>query len=80
MGEANTYHNKLRSGIILATGSTNGQGEFEEVSGGTLSGLARRDSDGAKVLVTNPHAVSNVTPHAHPHSLWARQPPPTSCR
>ena len=47
MGEANEYHNKLRSGIILATGSTNEQGEFEEVSGGTLSGLARRDSDGA---------------------------------
>ncbi len=61
MGEANTYHhNKIRSGIILATGSTNEQGSDVVVTDiGTLSGLARRNSDGAKVLVTNALPVSN---------------------
>ena len=43
MGQANTHHDKLRSGIILATGSTNEQGSDVVVTeAGTLSGLARR--------------------------------------
>ena len=50
MGQANAHHKKLRSGIILATGSTNEQGSDVVVNDkGTLSGLARRNSDGAKV-------------------------------
>ena len=67
MGQANTHHNdKLRSGIILATGSTDEQGSDVVVTEvGTLSGLARRNSDGAKVLVTNLHIITgNITaPH-----------------
>ena len=58
MTEANTYHNKLRSGITLATGKTNELGLLQPVSAGTLSGLARRNSDGAKVLVTNSHVIT----------------------
>ncbi len=51
MGEANTYHNKLRSGIILATGSTDEQGSAVVVTEiGTLSGIARRNSDGTQSL------------------------------
>ena len=50
MTEANTYHNKLRSGIILETGSTNEQGSDVVVNDkGTLSGLARRNSDLPKI-------------------------------
>ena len=59
MTEVNTHHNKLRSGIILETGSTNEQGSDVVVTNrGTLSGLARRKSDGAKVLVTNLHIIT----------------------
>ncbi len=58
MAEANTYHNKLRSGIILSTGRTDEQGTSQPVSQGTFSGLARRDSDAAKVLVTNSHVIT----------------------
>ena len=57
MGKANTHHNKLRSGIILATAKRNERDEIEGVSQGTLSGLARR-SDGRKVLVTNLHIIT----------------------
>ena len=65
MGEANTHHNdKLRSGIILATGRTDELGLLQPVSGGTLSGLARR-TDGRKVLVTNLHIITGdiTAPH-----------------
>ncbi len=58
MGQANTHHNTLRSGIILATAKRNERGEIEGVSQGTLSGLARRNMDGAKVLVTNLHVIT----------------------
>ena len=57
MTEANNNHNKLRSGIILATGRTDELGLLQPVSGGTLSGLARR-ADGRKVLVTNLHIIT----------------------
>ena len=58
MTEANNNHNKLRSGIILATGTTDEQGSDVVVSNiGTLSGLARR-ADGRKVLVTNLHIIT----------------------
>ena len=51
MTEANTHHNdKLRSGIILTTGSRAELGSEVTLNDiGTLSGLARRNSDGAKV-------------------------------
>ena len=65
MTEANNYHQTLRSGIILATGTTDEQGSDVVVTNkGTLSGLARR-ADGRKVLVTNLHVITGdiTAPH-----------------
>ncbi len=61
MTEAINYHQTLRSGLKLISAKRNERDEIVEVIDGTLSGLARRNSDGAKVLVTNLHIIT--APH-----------------
>ena len=58
MGQPNKHHGKLRSGIILTSAERNERDQLEVVDIGTLSGLARRNSDGRKVLVTNLHIIT----------------------
>ena len=49
MGERTTHHRPLVAGIGISASSG---------AKGTLTGLATRNSDGKKVLVTNLHIVS----------------------
>ena len=60
MGATNTEHGKLVSGLqIWAAKRVNGT--LRPVVGpGTLTGLATRDSDGTKVLVTNLHVMTGT--------------------
>ena len=52
MGDTTSFHRPLVAGIgIRASDGT----------AGTLTGLATRNSDGKKVLVTNLHVVAGVT-------------------
>lgn len=58
MGATNAYHRPLRSGIEIRSGKRVG-GRLQSIGGGgTLTGLATRNSDGQKVLVTNLHVMT----------------------
>ena len=57
MGITKTYHRPLVSGIAVLSGKTV-ENRIEIIETGTLTGLATRNSDNAKVLVTNLHVVS----------------------
>ena len=57
MGITKTYHRPLVSGIAVLSGKTV-ENRIEIIETGTLTGLATRNLDGTKVLVTNLHVVS----------------------
>ena len=65
MGETNTRHRPLVSGIRVVSGikvaTFDEDGELQEeiqyAGGGTLAGLATRNSDGKRVLVTKGHYI-----------------------
>ena len=59
MGITKTYHRPLVSGIVVLSGKTVGN-RIEITGTGTLTGLATRDSDDKKVLVTNLHVMAGV--------------------
>ena len=60
MGRPRFHHRPLVSGIrIKSTRSGGGQHRYLET--GTLTGLATRNSDGRKVLVTNLHVMAGTT-------------------
>ena len=65
MGRPQDHHETLVGGIHIASGRTvedeSGRNRFEKGgNGGTLTGLATRQSDGKKVLVTNLHCMTRV--------------------
>ena len=53
-----TYHRPLVSGISFLVGKSTDSGIQSVSAGGTLTGLATRTRDNAKVLVTNMHCVT----------------------
>ena len=53
-------HRPLLSGIKIISGT--GQGPIQRISAGTLTGVATRNSDGKKVLVTNLHVMAGTNP------------------
>ena len=59
MGITKTYHRPLVSGIAVLSGKTV-ENRIEIIGTGTLTGLATRNSDDAKVLVTNLHVMAGV--------------------
>ena len=59
MGITKTYHRPLVSGIAVLSGKTV-ENRIEIIGTGTLTGLATRDSDDKKVLVTNLHVMAGV--------------------
>ena len=61
MGETNTEHRPLVSGIRIASGKRV-EGQLEPIEAGTLTGLAIRNSDGKKFLVTNLHVMTGGIP------------------
>lgn len=52
MGKTDKEHRPLVSGILIRSGKTENN-TLREIEFGTLTGLATRNSDGKKVLVTN---------------------------
>ena len=56
MGATNTHHRPLVSGIRIVSAKMLGS-TLQSISRGTLTGLATRNSDGKKVLVTNLHVM-----------------------
>ena len=60
MGAANTHHRPLVSGIRIASGKEAG-GQLQSIEAGTLTGLAIRNSDGKKFLVTNLHVMTGFS-------------------
>ena len=57
MGGTYTYHRPLVSGIgIMSARRVNNQ--LQPITIGTLTGLATRNSDGKKMLVTNAHVMT----------------------
>ena len=61
MGEPNTEHRPLVSGIRIASGKRV-DGQLEPIEAGTLTGLTIRNSDGKKFLVTNLHVMTGGIP------------------
>ncbi len=59
MGGPYTYHRPLVSGIgIVSARRVNNQ--LQTITIGTLTGLATRNSDGKKMLVTNSHVMTGA--------------------
>ena len=56
MGATRSYHRPLVSGIQIKSGT--GSSSIRTVGAGTLTGLATRNSDGKKMLVTNMHVMA----------------------
>ncbi len=61
MGQTNTHHRPLVSGIHVKSARTVGD-QLHHLAGGTLTGLATQNSDGNRVLVTNLHVMTSDTP------------------
>ena len=62
MGESNTNHRTLVSGIQIKGAVPVGLANVPGVHGtGTLTGLATRNSDNKRVLVTNAHVLVGLT-------------------
>ena len=57
MSATNRFHRPLVAGVQVMSAATV-QGQLTTVSGGTLTGLATRNSDGKRVLVTNLHSIA----------------------
>ncbi len=57
MGVTRAYHRPLVSGIMVIT-AKQVENRIQNIGGGTLTGLATRNSDGKKMLVTNLHVMS----------------------
>ena len=57
--ETDKHHRPLVSGILIRSGKTENN-TLREIAAGTLTGLATRNSDGKKVLVTNLHVMVGV--------------------
>ena len=55
--DTDKQHRPLVSGILIRSGKIVNN-EPQEIEFGTLTGLATRDSDGKKVLVTNLHVMA----------------------
>ena len=51
-------HRPVIGGIIIGVAFTRAGNMLLQIDKGTLTGLATRNSDGKKVLVTRPHIVS----------------------
>ena len=60
MADRMLFHRPLASGIRIRSGKKKGNG-LETIEGGTLTGLATRNSDGKKVLVTNLHVMAGLS-------------------
>ena len=60
MGQTNTEHETLVAGIRIESKEDVG-GTFRNYGGGTLTGLATRNADNKKVLVTNLHVMTGPT-------------------
>ncbi len=58
MAHASRYHRPLMSGVKIITNRRIGDGTIGISAGGTLTGLARRNSDNEKVLVTCLHVMT----------------------
>ena len=56
MSGTRDYHRPLVSGIQVKSGT--GSSSIRTVGAGTLTGLATRNSDGKKMLVTNLHVMA----------------------
>ncbi len=54
MGVTRAYHRPLVSRIMVIT-AKQVENRIQNIGGGTLTGLATRNSDGKKMLVTNLH-------------------------
>ena len=63
MGAPDTRHRPLVSGIRIRAVAISSQGERTNLEGGTLTGLATRNSDDEKMLVTNLHVISGTFHH-----------------
>ena len=59
MGVTNAYHRPLVSGIRIKSARREGNG-LQPIGGGTLTGLATRNSDGKKLLVANLHIMAGL--------------------
>ncbi len=66
IGTTKQYHRPLVSGIHIASGreveDESLQPRLEHIASGTLTGLATRQIDGKKVLVTNLHVMAGLGP------------------
>ncbi len=58
MGVTRAYHRPLVSGIMVISAKKVGK-MIQNIGGGTLTGLATRNSDGKKMLVTNLHVMTS---------------------
>lgn len=58
MPNSNEEHRPLRAGLWIRTAKPNDSGGLDVIDRGTLTGLATRKSDGAKVLVTCKHVMT----------------------
>ena len=58
MGATSAYHRPLVSGIRVVNVKRDEDERILSSGAGTLTGLATRDSDGKKVLVTNLHVIT----------------------
>ena len=67
MGATNAFHRPLVSGIKIQSGKKKGN-RLEAIIGGTLTGLATRNSDGKKVLVTNLHVMAGEDDDGNYHN------------
>ncbi len=60
MGATNTQHRPLVSGIQVWSRKKDEGNSLQPINSGTLTGLARRNSDGKKFLVTCLHAGCDI--------------------
>ncbi len=61
MSSPDSQQPPIVAGIQILSGRDKGRGLIEAVSAGTLTGVAKRNSDGVKMLVTNMHVMAGLT-------------------
>ena len=76
MSKASEYHRPLVSGIRIQSGkdeTRRGVRSIWSVGAGTLTGLATRNSDGMKLLVTNMHVMAGKGTNKHNPEPFGRR-------
>ena len=65
MGSSKTKHRPVQAAIRISGGRTLDDGTIQELNWGTLTGVATRNSDKKRMLVTNLHVMPASAEFSH---------------